>query len=128
MLAPALAVAALTLTATAASAIMGQPKPNLTVEAQRSPEGARLIVKGKNWPANARIKLTATRAPGASQGQDFGMVDTDSAGVLNVRKVALCSTNNADETQINPVTFTAADSATGVKVTSNVLGGAWLCQ
>lgn len=61
VLGPTLALAALSFTATAASAITGQAKPQLSIEAERSPQGARITFKGKNWPAAARIKLTATR-------------------------------------------------------------------
>ncbi len=128
MLRPALALTVLSLTATAASAITGQAKPQLTVEAERSPQGARIGLKGKGWPAAARVKLTATRPPGSNKAQDFGMVDADSTGAFTMRKVTLCSTNNQDDGQTESVTFTAADSATGVKATATAKGGAWVCQ
>lgn len=128
MLVPALAATAVTLSATAASAFVGQPKPEMKVEGERSPQGARLTFKGKNWPAKARIKLTGSVAPGTNNKQDFGMVDADDQGVVNFRKTVQCSTNNADDAQREPVTITAADSATGVKATARVDGGAWLCQ
>ncbi len=128
MLAPALAISALSLTATAASAITGQAKPQLSIESERTPQGARINFKGKNWSAAARVKLTATRAPGTNKAQDFGMVDADSTGAFTMRKVAQCSTTNQDDGQNETVTFTAADSATGVKATATVRGGAWVCQ
>ena len=128
MMGPALALAALSFTATAASAITGQAKPQLSIEAERSPQGARITFKGKNWPAAARIKLTATRAPAATQPQDFGITDADSTGTFTVRKVAICTTPNQEDGAIETVTFTAADSATGVKATATTRGGAWVCQ
>lgn len=128
MLGPALALTALSLTATVSSAITGQAKPQIMIEAERSPQGARLVMKGKGWPAAARVKLTATRPPGSSKAQDFGMVDADSTGAFNVRKVALCSTNSQEDGTLESVTFTAADSATGVKATAMAKGGAWVCQ
>ena len=67
MLAPVLTITALSFTATIASAITGQPKPQLSIEAERSPQGARITFKGKNWPAAARIKLSATRAPASTR-------------------------------------------------------------
>lgn len=129
LLAPAMAVAALVLTAQSAVAVVGteQPKPELKVEAERSSLGARLTFKGKNWAPNARIKITATRAPGASGMQDFGMIDADSTGQISYRKVAGCSTTRMEDGQNEQVTFTAADSATGVKATAKVQGGAWVC-
>ena len=66
LLVPAMAAAAVTLSASAAGAFVGQPKPELKVEGERSPQGARLTFKGKNWPANARLKLTGTVAPGTN--------------------------------------------------------------
>lgn len=128
MLGPALAISALSFAATAASAITGQAKPQISVEAERSPQGARINFKGKNWPAAARVKLTATRAPGASKAQDFGMVDADSTGVFTVRKVVQCTTSSQEDGANETVTFTAADSATGVKATASARGGAWVCQ
>jgi hypothetical protein len=128
MLGPTLAVVTLSLTATAAGAFTGQAKPQLAVEAERSPQGARITFKGKNWPAAARVKLTATRAPASIKPQDFGVVDADSSGVFTVRKVAICTTPNQEDGALETVTFTAADSATGVKATATTRGGAWVCQ
>ncbi len=128
MMGPALAVTALTLTATVAGAITGQAKPQLKIEAERTPQGARINFKGKNWPAAARVKLTATRAPGSMKPQDFGMVDADSTGEFTVRKVVPCTTSSQEDGSNEAVTFTAADSATGVKSTATARGGAWVCQ
>jgi hypothetical protein len=131
ILVPAMAVAALALTTTAASAVVdsAQPKPQLSVAAERTPQGARITLKGKNWPANARIKVTASRAPGTNTAQDFGMIDADEKGEFNKRVLAQCSTNNRDDGQLETVTFTAADSATGVKVTAKTSDGfAWVCM
>ncbi len=127
-LGPALAITALSLTATAASAITGQAKPQLSVEAERSPQGARITFKGKNWPAAARVKLTATRAPAATKPQDFGIIDADSSGTFTVRKIAICTTPNQEDGANESVTFTSTDSATGVKATATTRGGAWVCQ
>ena len=124
----ALAITALSLTATAASAITGQAKPQLSVEAERSPQGARITFKGKNWPAAARVKLTATRAPAATKPQDFGIIDADSSGTFTVRKVAICTTPNQEDGANESVTFASTDSATGVKATATTRGGAWVCQ
>lgn len=138
LLGPALALSALSLSSwsilalavspTAASAFTGQPKPQLAVEAERSPQGARITLKGKNWAAGARVKLTATRAPASNKAQDFGMADADSMGVFSVRKVVICTTNSQEDGALETVTFTAADSATGIKSTASVRGGAWVCQ
>lgn len=130
-LVPAMAIAAIALTAQSAVAFASveQPKPELKVEAERSSQGARLTFKGKNWTPNARIKITATRAPGAADPQDFGMFDADEKGELSARKAVGCSTNRMEDAQNESVTFTAADSATGVKVVvPRVAGGAWVCM
>jgi hypothetical protein len=127
ILAPALAVAALSLTATASATTDLQPKPQVQVEASRTPQGARLTFKGKNWPAEARIKLTGTRAPGSNTLQDFGMVSADSSGEFLHRSVKACTATNDDDAR-EVVTITAADSATGVKVTAKVDGASWRCM
>lgn len=128
MLGPTLALSALVLSATAARAITGQAKPQLAVEAERSPQGARITFKGKNWPAAARVKLTATRAPGATKPTDFGVISADSAGVFVERRLVPCTTNNPEDGANESVTFTAADSASGIKATATARGGAWVCQ
>jgi hypothetical protein len=127
---PMMAFAGLGLTATSALAFthLAQPKPQLSVEAERSPQGARLTMKGKGWGASARIKLTASRAPGANGSQDFGTYSADSVGVLNARKIVGCTTNSMDDAQNTDVTVTATDSASGAKATARVQGGAWVCQ
>ena len=56
------------------------------------------------------------------------MVDADSSGVFTLRKVAICTTPNQEDGSLETVTFTAADSATGVKATASTRGGAWVCQ
>lgn len=124
-----MAVVALALTAQAAFAVGGtQPKPQLNVETERSPQGAKLTFKGKNWAPAARIKVTGTRAPGAAKPQDFGTFSADSTGAFTGRAVAQCSTDNMDVGSAEQVTITATDSATSVKVSSRVQGGAWVCQ
>ncbi len=129
LVAVAMASAAIVLSTQAALAITveRQAKPQINVEAERSPQGAKLTFKGKGWGPNARVKITATRSPGSNNAQDFGMFSADSAGNVAARKVAACSTTNMDDAN-EMVTFTAADSATGVKVTAKVQGGAWVCQ
>jgi hypothetical protein len=128
IVAPALAVVALALSTQAALAIT-QGKPQLNVEAERSPQGARLTFKGKGWAPSARIKITATRAPGSTSNQDFGVFGADEKGELNARKTAQCSTPNMEDGQNESVTFTAVDSATPAnKATAKVQGGAWVCQ
>ena len=129
IVAVAMASAAIVLSTQAALAITvwHQAKPQMNVEAERSPQGAKLTFKGKGWAPSARVKITATRAPGSNNAQDFGMFSADSAGNVAGRKVAACSTTNMDDAN-EMVTFTAADSATRVKVTAQVQGGAWVCQ
>ena len=128
IVAPALAMVALALSTQAALAIT-QAKPQLNVETERSPQGAKLTFKGKGWAPSARIKITGTRAPGSSTNQDFGMFSADEKGELTARKTAQCSTPNMEDGQNESVTITAVDSATPAnKATAKVAGGAWVCQ
>lgn len=124
----ALALASLSIGASVATAYTGQPKPAISAEAERTPQGARIIVKGKNWPAKARVKVTGSQPPGANGTQDLGMIEADDKGVFTLRKTVQCSTNLMDDAQRESVTFTAVDSATTVKATARVEGGAWVCQ
>ena len=125
----AVTIAATSLAAGTAGAVGdgGQDKPQLKVEAERSPQGARLTLNGKGFSPMAQIALTATRAPGSTAPQDFGMVDADSTGKFQLRKVAGCTTNS-DDVAREQVTFTAADSVSGTKVTTKVSGAAWNCM
>jgi anti-sigma factor RsiW len=125
--APAFAVAALAISAQAALA-WSDGKPELKVEAERSPQGAKLIFKGKGWAPGAKIKITGSRAPGSSTVQDFGTFDADTTGGLTGRKVVGCTTPNMEDGQNETVTVTAVDLATPAsKVTVRVPGGAWVC-
>ena len=128
IVAPALAIVALTLSTQAAFAFT-QAKPQLSVESERSPQGARLTFKGKGWVPAARIKITGTRAPGSNNNQDVGTFTADDKGELNGRKTAACSTTREEDGQNESVTITAVDSATPAnKATFKVQGGAWVCQ
>ena len=127
ILAPALAVAASSLTAPASATPDSQPKPSLKVEANRSSIGAKLVMQGKNFPANARVVITATRAPGANGVQKFGTVSADSTGEFKHSATAQCTTNSMDDAR-EQVTFTAADSAGGTKATFKVDGSSWMCM
>lgn len=128
LLVPALATVALTVVASVAQAGVGQPKPELKIEGERAQEGGRLVIKGKNWPAKAKIKVTATRAPGARNPQDFGVIETDEKGEFTLRKVVQCTTQSMDEGTTESVTFTAADEATGAKVLTKTTGAPWVCM
>lgn len=125
--APALAVAALTLTATASATTDLQPKPSLKVEGQRTMQGAKLAFLGKNWPANATILLTGTRAPGAGGTQNFGKTTADSTGSFEYNRTVPCTTDNESDA-MERVTITAADSASGTKVTFRIDGSSWRCM
>jgi hypothetical protein len=128
LLVPVLATAALTLGATQAGAVVGQPKAELKIEGERAQDGARLVIKGKNWPAKSKVKITATRAPGARSAQDFGVVDTDDKGEFTLRKTAQCTTQSMDEGTTESVTFTAAEEASGTKATAKSTGAPWVCM
>jgi hypothetical protein len=128
LMAPAVVLATLALTAQAAFAVSdGQAKPQLKVEGERSPQGPKLTFTGKGFAPAARVKITATRAPGSSTPQDFGMFTADDKGNFQVRKVSGCTTSSVDDAR-EAVTFTAADSATGVKVVQKIEGAAWQCM
>jgi len=125
--APVFAVAALAITAQAAFA-WSDGKPELKVEAERSPQGAKLLFKGKGWAPGAKVKITGTRAPGSSGAQVFGTFDADTAGMLTARKVMQCTTPNMEDGQNETVTVTAVDLATpATKITVRVPGDAWVC-
>lgn len=128
LMAPALALATLALTAQAAFAVNdAQDKPQLKVEGERSPQGARLVFNAKGFAPMSRVKITGTRAPGSNGMQDFGMFTADDKGTISARKVVGCTTNTQEDTR-EQVTFTAADSASGVKVMAKLAGDAWQCM
>ena len=128
VLVPALALAALTLGATQASAVVGQPKAELKVEGERAQDGAHLVMKGKNWPAKSKVKITGTRAPGSRNPQDFGVVDVDDKGEFTLRKVVQCTTQSMDEGTTESVTFTATEETSGTKATAKSSGAPWVCM
>lgn len=125
--APVMAIAALALAASAFTSPISQKKPSFKVEASRGSVGALITFQGKNWPAEARIKITATRAPGTNVPMDFGYVTVDAKGEFKHRATSQCTTNNSDVAS-EPVTFTAADSATDVKIAQKVDGSSWMCM
>lgn len=129
LVAVVMASSAIALSTQAALAITvgRQAKPQMNVEAERGSQTANLFFKGKNWAPNSRIKIVGTRAPGANAPQDFGMYSADASGNVSAAKRVNC-TSQREEDGAETVTVTASDSATGVKVSVKLLGGAWICS
>ena len=125
--APVVALIAVGFAGVASASTDLQAKPEIKVEANRSPEGARLDFRGKGFPAGATLKITGTRAPGANAIQDFGTTKADSTGAFQHRKTAPCTTSSIDDAR-EAVTVTVLDAASGTKATAKVDGSSWVCQ
>ncbi len=121
------AATVLVLGASSATALTAHRAANLNVEAERTAQGAKVTMTGKGWAANARVKLTGTRAPAVAAKQDFGTVSADASGEFKLMKVIPCTTTNMDDAR-DPVTITATDSATNASVSKKVESGAWVCN
>jgi hypothetical protein len=86
-----------------------------------------LFITGKNFPANTRLKISASRAPATNGNQDFGFITTDSTGAFKERKTTPCTTNRVEDGN-ERVTFLATDSSGTIRLETKIDGSSWVCQ
>lgn len=107
--------------------LVAQPAPSITAAAEPTPQGAKVVVTGADWPPRIAVTLSVSPPPGASEPVSLGTVQTTSAGALRATRLVPCSTTEPipDDTR---VTVTAR-SADGTLVREQRLSAAaWRCQ
>ena len=72
-------------------------KPDLTVEAERTMQGAKLSISGRGWPPRTAVSLSATKPPGADAGLDLGSAQTNAEGEFRATKLSKCTTRNESD-------------------------------
>lgn len=103
-----------------------QPAPTLTAAAESTPQGAKVVVTGADWPPRIAVALTLSAPPGASEPVSLGTVQTTSTGALRATRLTPCSTTEPIPDDIR-VTVTAR-SADGALVREHRLSAAaWRC-
>ncbi len=128
--APAIAAMAIGFSATAATAVtddLTQKKPEISVEAERTPQGAKVSLRGKNWEPNTEVKITGTRAPGSNDPLDLGTAKVNEKGEFRMTKLTQCTTRQVDDTR-EGVTITVAAAEGDAKADRKIEGNAWWCM
>lgn len=107
--------------------IVVQPAPSITAAAESTPQGAKVVVTGTDWPPRTAVALVLSPPPGATDPVSLGTVQTTSAGALRATRLVPCSTSApiADETRVT-VTARSADGA--IVREQRLSAAAWRCQ
>ncbi len=72
-------------------------KPDITVEAERTMQGAKLSIRGRGWPPRTDVSLSASRPPGANAELDLGSAQTNAEGEFRATKLSKCTTRNESD-------------------------------
>jgi len=101
--------------------------PTLTVQGERTPQGAKLALRGAGWPARVAIRLSAGTPPGGTVPLDFGSAMTSAAGEFRATKLTPCTTSDSVAAERITVTVTARTADGAVQAEARLAASAWAC-
>ncbi len=102
-----------------------QAKPDVTVEAERTMQGAKLSIRGRGWPASAAVLLTATRPPGAAADLDLGSAQTNAEGEFRATKLSPCTTRKESDGSASVTIVVRAGDA---RAERSITAVSWVCM
>ncbi len=99
--------------------------PALTVEAERTMQGAKLSLRGTGWAAGATVGFTASAPPGATQALDLGSARSNDSGEFRATKLSKCTATTAPDPKAQvTITATAGDQRAEQRVDAAL----WHCM
>lgn len=101
--------------------------PTLVVEGERTPQGAKLALRGAGWPARVSVSLTATTPPGGRSSLDLGTAMTNASGEFRATKLSPCTTPDSVAAERATVTVTARTSDGAVSAEAKLAALPWAC-
>lgn len=101
--------------------------PTFSIEGERTPQGAKLALRGTGWPARVAVTLAATTPPGGRGPLDFGTTVTNASGEFRVTKLSPCTTPDAAAAQRATVTITARTADGALAADVNIAALPWAC-
>jgi hypothetical protein len=103
-----------------------QPAPTVVAAAESTPQGAKVVVSGTDWPPRTAVVLSLSPPPGATEPVSLGTVQTTAAGALRATRLVPCSTSEpiAPDARVT-VTARTEDGATVREL--RISAAAWRC-
>lgn len=101
--------------------------PSLAVEGERTPQGAKLALRGTGWPARVAVTLSATTPPGGGAPLDFGTATTNASGEFRATKLSPCTTPDSVAATRATVTITARSTDAALSADARIAALPWAC-
>lgn len=96
--------------------------PEVSVEAESTAQGAKLAIRGKNWPARVTLTLSASTPPGGSAEVALGTVQSTATGEFRATKLTPCTSSAPSDAKVT-ITVKAGD----ISASSSIPSDAWVC-
>ncbi len=100
-------------------------KPDVSVEAERTMQGAKLSIRGRGWPPHTAVSLSATKPPGAEADVDLGVSQTSAEGEFRATKLSKCTTRNETD---GSASVTIVARAGDVRAEQSITAMSWVCM
>lgn len=100
-------------------------KPDVSVEAERTLQGAKLAIRGRGWPARTEVTLSATKPPGAEADLDLGTSLTNAEGEFRATKLSKCTTSKESD---GAASVTIVARAGELRAERSITAVSWVCM
>jgi hypothetical protein len=101
-------------------------QPTVVAEAEATPQGVKLALRGGGWPARASLTIRVSAPPGTREALDLGTAVANAAGDFRATKLTRCSTSDpAGGRERLTVTVRTADGTVAAETT--LAATPWVC-
>jgi hypothetical protein len=100
--------------------------PTVSAEAEATPQGVKVAIRGSGWPARATLALRLTSPPGASEPLDLGSAVANTAGDFRATKLTRCTTADAAAGR-RTLTLTVQTADGAASAETRLAAAPWVC-
>jgi hypothetical protein len=104
-----------------------RPAPTLSVLGERTPQGAKLALRGEGWPARVPVLLSASPPPAGTGTLDLGTAITSATGEFRATKLTPCTTTDSAAAARLMVTVTARTADGALRADAQLAASPWGC-
>ncbi len=98
----------------------------VSAQAERTPQGAKIALRGEGWPARIALTISGSAPPGGQAPLDLGTAQSNADGEFRASKLARCTTSDST-TAGGRVTITVSTGDGSVRAESWVPAGVFVC-
>jgi hypothetical protein len=99
---------------------------SVTAQAERTPQGAKIALRGEGWPARASLEISASPPPGGQGALDLGTAQSNADGAFRASKLSPCTTSDSTLAR-GRITITVRTADAAVRAEASVPAGVWVC-